>query len=143
FSRSTSPQTTSWPSRAKQAAVVSPTYPPPTTAIALMTAVPGSALRRVGRWGRGLPLPCRRRARRRRGGCRRRGRGRVGSRRVGRRRHGLEVLTQDDGDVGLDDRLVLDEPADTAQIALDDPRLVQRAGAIVDLGRAHAGLVPH
>src|SRR6266542_4332694 len=35
FSRSTSPHTTSWPSRAKHAAVVSPTYPPPMTAIAL------------------------------------------------------------------------------------------------------------
>src|ERR687897_3030980 len=140
FSRSSSPHTTSWPSRAKQAAVVNPTYPPPTTAIALTNEASGSALRGVGRRGLRLPLRLCGRARCRR--LRRRGRrGALGRGRVGRRYNRLEVRPEHDGDVGLDDRLVLNQLADAAEVALDHPRLVERTGTIVDLGRVHAGLI--
>src|SRR5918994_5919254 len=137
FSRSSSPHTTSWPSGAKQAAVVNPTYPPPTTAIALITE--SGALRWIGRRRLRLSLAFCRRARRRR--LRRRGRGALGRRCIGRWYDRLEVRAQHDCDVGLDDRLVLDQLSDAAEVALDHARLVERSGAIVDFGGVQARLV--
>src|SRR5262245_19217388 len=83
-----------------------------------------SALSRVVRRCRRLPLRSRRRRRGRGGGRRGRGRGlRSGCARRGC--DGLEVLPEDERDVGFDHGLVLDEAAGPPEVALHHTCLVE------------------